>query len=69
MSQEVVNGALKEISDKLGAQYARKVTFVKCDLGDWHASANAAKEISSQTDRLGILVPELCQGNHDLPAD
>ncbi len=57
MSQEVVNGALKDISDKLGAQYARKVTFVKCD---WHASANAAKEISSQTDRLDILVPELC---------
>ena len=59
MSQEVVNGALKDISDKLGAQYARKVIFVKCDLGDWHASANAAKEISSQTNRLNILVPEL----------
>jgi hypothetical protein len=34
MSQEVVNGALKDISDKLEAQYTRKVTFVKCDLGD-----------------------------------
>jgi hypothetical protein len=56
MSQEVVNSALKDISDKLGAQYARKVTFVKCD---WHVSANAAKEIS-QANCLNILVPELC---------
>ena len=60
MSQEVVNGALKDISDKLEAQYARKVTFVICDLDDWHAPANAAKEVSSLTYRLDILVPELC---------
>jgi NAD(P)-dependent dehydrogenase (short-subunit alcohol dehydrogenase family) len=31
-------------------------TFVKCDLGDWHASANAAKEVSSRINRLDILV-------------
>jgi len=60
ISQEAVNGALKDISDKLEAQYAHKVTFVKCDLDVWHAPANAAKEVSSLTYRLDILVPELC---------
>jgi NAD(P)-dependent dehydrogenase (short-subunit alcohol dehydrogenase family) len=69
MSQEVVNCALKGISDKLEAQYAHKVTFVKCDLDDWHASANATKEISSHTDRLDILALNSARGNHNLPAD
>lgn len=62
VSQEVVNGALKDISDKLGAEYARKVVFVKCDLADWPAAAKAAKEISSQTDRLDILVLNSARG-------
>lgn len=56
MSQEVMNGALKDISDKLGAEVARRVTFIKCDLSDWPAVTNAANEIASQTDRLDILV-------------
>ena len=56
LSQEVMNGALKDIADKLGAEVAQRVTFIKCDMGDWPGAARAAKEIASQTDRLDILV-------------
>ena len=62
MSQEVVNGALKDISDKLGDEYARKVTFIKCDMADWPAVAKAATDIASQTDRLDILVLNAARG-------
>ena len=62
MSQETFNGALKDISDKLGPQYAQKVTWIKCDLGDWPAAAKAAKEISSQTDRIDILILNSARG-------
>jgi NAD(P)-dependent dehydrogenase (short-subunit alcohol dehydrogenase family) len=62
MSQEVMNGALKDISDQLGAEYARKVVFIKCDLADWPAVAKAAKEIASQTDRLDTLVLNSARG-------
>ena len=62
VSQEVVNGALKDISDKLGPKYAQKVVFIKCDLGDWPAAAKAANDISSQTDRLDILVLNSARG-------
>ena len=62
MSQEVVNGALKDITDKLGAEYASKVVFVQCDMGDWPAAAQAATTIASQTDRLDILVLNAARG-------
>lgn len=55
LSQEVLDGALKDISDKLGPEYAQKVVWIKCDMGDWPAVAKAAKEISSQTDRIDVL--------------
>ena len=62
MSQEVFNGALKDISDKRGPQSAQKVTWIKCELGDWPAAAKAAKEISSQTDRIDILILNAARG-------
>ena len=62
VSQEVVNGALKDITDQLGPKYAQKVVFIKCDLSEWPAAAKAAKEIASQTDRLDILILNSARG-------
>lgn len=62
MSQETFDGALKDISDKLGPEYAEKVTWVQCDLADWPGAAKAAKEISSQIDRLDILILNSARG-------
>jgi NAD(P)-dependent dehydrogenase (short-subunit alcohol dehydrogenase family) len=56
LSQEVVDGALNSISSEMGPEAARKVTWLKCDMGDWKAVARTAKEIASQTDRVDILI-------------
>lgn len=62
MSQEVFDGAVKDITEKLGAQYAQKVVFLQCDISDWLKVAKIAKEISEQTDRLDILVLNAARG-------
>lgn len=56
MSQETFDGCLNDIKEKLGADKAQRVTWVKCDLGDLPNAASAAKEISNGTDRLDILI-------------
>ncbi|KAK5957000.1 hypothetical protein OHC33_001369 [Knufia fluminis] len=56
MDQEVFDGCLKDITEKLGADKAQRVTWIKCDLSDLPSCTTAAKEISNATDRLDILV-------------
>jgi len=55
LSQEVFDGALKDVTEKLGAQAGQRITWIKCDLSDLSATAKAAKQISDSTDRLDIL--------------
>lgn len=62
VSQEVFNGALQDITEKLGAETAQRVTWIKVDLGDLPAATTAAKEISSSTDRLDILILNAARG-------
>ncbi|KAE8452837.1 hypothetical protein EG329_013109 [Mollisiaceae sp. DMI_Dod_QoI] len=62
LSQEVVDGALNSISKELGADTARKITFIKCDMGDWSRVAAVAEEIASQTDRVDILINNAARG-------
>ena len=47
---------MNSISEEMGPEAARKVTWMKCDVGDWQAVAKTAKEIASQTDRLDIFI-------------
>jgi len=61
-SQEVVDGALKSISEELGPETAQKVTWMKCDLTDWKAVTQTAKKISESTDRLDILINNAARG-------
>lgn len=56
ISQEVFDGAKKDITEKLGAQYAQKLVFLSCDTSDLPAVARTAKTVSDSTDRLDILV-------------
>ena len=62
MSQKVIDGALKDISEKLGPQYAEKVVWLECDMGDWPAVVQVAKKISEQTDRIDILCLNAARG-------
>jgi NAD(P)-dependent dehydrogenase (short-subunit alcohol dehydrogenase family) len=38
LSQEVVDGAVKNIGEEMGPEAARKVTWLKCDVGDCKSS-------------------------------
>ena len=62
MSQDVMDGALKDITEKLGGEYAQKVTWIQCDMGDWPGVAKAAKQISEQTDQVDMLMQNAARG-------
>lgn len=62
LSQETFDGCLKDITEKLGAPYAQKVTWIQCDVADQIAVTKAAKQISDSTDRLDILVLNAARG-------
>lgn len=62
MNQKVMDGALNDISEKLGAQYAQKVTWLQCDMGDLPRVVKVAKVISEQTSRLDILCLNAARG-------
>jgi NAD(P)-dependent dehydrogenase (short-subunit alcohol dehydrogenase family) len=62
MSQEKFDGAVKDISEKLGPEYAQKATFLQCDISDLPAVAKIARDISSQTDRIDILLLNAARG-------
>jgi NAD(P)-dependent dehydrogenase (short-subunit alcohol dehydrogenase family) len=46
----------------MGAEAARKVTWLKCDIGDWKAVTETASEIASKTDRVDILILNSARG-------
>ena len=62
VSQEVVDGALDAIKQEMGEDAAKKVTWLKCDLSDWHAVKETADKIAESTDRLDILVNNAARG-------
>jgi len=62
LSKEVVDGALKSITEEMGASTAEKVTWLKCDMGDWTAVKATADKIASSTDRIDILINNAARG-------
>ena len=62
VSKDVVDGALKAIEEELGAEAAKKVEWINCELSDWTAVEKAADKISKSTDRIDILVNNAARG-------
>lgn len=62
LSKEIFDGAVKDITEKLGAECAQRVTGIQCDVGDLPAIAAAAKQISDSTDRIDILILNAARG-------
>ena len=62
MSQEVFDGGLKFIEENLGPEYAKKVVWLQCDMGDLPKVVKTAKDISDSTDRLDILCLNAARG-------
>ena len=62
VSKDVIDGALDAIKQEMGEEAANKVTWLQCDLADWHAVKETADKIASSTDRLDILVNNAARG-------
>jgi NAD(P)-dependent dehydrogenase (short-subunit alcohol dehydrogenase family) len=62
LSQEVVDGALKSISEEMGESAAQKVTWYKCDMSNWREVKETADKISKNTDRIDILINNAARG-------
>lgn len=62
LSQEVFDGCLNDIKEKLGADKAQRVTWIQCDLGDLEGVTKAAKQISDAEVRLDILCLNAARG-------
>lgn len=62
VSKEVMDESLKKISEDLGEETAKKVTWYECDLSDWKKVKQTADEIAKNTDRIDILINNAGRG-------
>ena len=62
LSKEVVDGATNALKEEMGQEVADRVTWLQCDLSDWHAVKETADKIASSTDRLDILINNAARG-------
>lgn len=56
VSKVVADGALKAISEEMGAAASEKVTWYKCDISNWREVKETADKIAKNTDRIDILI-------------
>jgi NAD(P)-dependent dehydrogenase (short-subunit alcohol dehydrogenase family) len=59
---DIANDAIKAIKEEMGQDKADRVVFMQCDLADWEQTGKVAFDISSQTDRLDILINNAGRG-------
>ena len=63
VSQEVVDGAVKSLTEEMGKEVADKVTWLQCDISDWKRVKEVADKIaSSSPDRIDILINNAARG-------
>ena len=62
LSKEVVDGAANALKEEMGQEVADKVTWLQCDLSDWHQVAEVAGKIASSTDQIDILINNAARG-------
>ncbi|KAI9844768.1 MAG: hypothetical protein M1837_005301 [Sclerophora amabilis] len=62
MSKDVVDGAMSALKQEMGDEVAKKVTWLQCDLANWHNTKDTADKIASGTDRIDILINNAARG-------
>ena len=62
VSEEVVSKSLKAVEEEMGAETAKKVTWLQCDLSDWKKTKETADKIAKSTDRIDILINNAARG-------
>lgn len=62
MSEEVKDGAVEDVRTKLGTDYADRIIWFQCDMGELPSVTEVAKKVRQQTDRLDILCLNAARG-------
>ena len=62
LSQEVVDGSINAMKEELGTDVSKKVTWIQCDMANWHRVTEVANQISKSTSRIDILVNNAARG-------
>ncbi len=62
LSEEVMDNTVEEFRKQLGDEYADRVTWFQCDVGDLTAVTEVAKKVCDQTDRLDIMCLNAARG-------
>ena len=60
--EEVIEDAYKEIDSEFGTGASNKIIWLKCDLSDWEQTAETARKILSQADKLDIIINNAARG-------
>lgn len=48
MSEEVKDGAVEEVRNKLGSEYSSKIVWFQCDISDLHAVTDVVKKAATK---------------------
>lgn len=62
VSKDVVEGAIKSISEDLGADVVKRTEWIQVDLCDWTKVKDVAEQIKKSTDRIDILFNNAARG-------
>lgn len=60
--QEKADDAIAAIEKELGADKAKRVHFLSCDLADWKDVVQVSERITQATDRLDVLILNAARG-------
>ncbi|KAF9731827.1 hypothetical protein PMIN06_007790 [Paraphaeosphaeria minitans] len=58
----IAEDATKAIEKEMGAETARKLEWLQCDLSDWEQTGKVAFNITNMTDRIDILINGAARG-------
>jgi NAD(P)-dependent dehydrogenase (short-subunit alcohol dehydrogenase family) len=61
-SKEIADGAMEALRSEMGDDTAKRVHWMQCDLTDWAQVVERASQISTDTDRLDILINNAGRG-------
>ena len=62
LSEDVLKGTLDAMKEEMGASVAERVTWIQCDLSNWHQVKEVADQIAKSTDRIDILINNAGRG-------
>lgn len=62
LNKDTAEAARDAVREEMSEDMYERIQWIQCDIGDWKAVVEAADKISSETDRLDILVNNAARG-------